>query len=164
MRKKVLTICFSITVIVALTAVVITIFSKPSKEELSAAEEQIETTFYSEIPEEDTELFSEDMSEYQMQQIIHAMSHQKVKADQKWGKILITQKSVSLLLSALKKNEGSWKHSATYADILNRWYEEDFSKADKDHNAVWVMLDGNIGKAKGVLNAVEEQKYLDEGK
>ena len=112
---KMLAICFSAAVIIAMAALVITLFFKPTEEEISEAEEHIKATFYTEIPDEDTELFSENMTEYQMQQIIHAMSHQKVKADHKWGKILITQKRVGLMLETLEKNKDSWEHSAVYA-------------------------------------------------
>jgi hypothetical protein len=46
-------------------------------------------------------------------------------------------------------------------DILNRWAEGDFSRADKDHNAIWNVQGGTIGEATGVMSPEEEQQYLE---
>lgn len=158
--KKLLAIICSAAIIISLVAVGIAYFSKPSEEELVAAKGKLEETFYSDVDDKDTKLFTENMTESQMQQIIHAMSHQKVEAEYKWGKIVLTHPRVGILLNVLEKNKSSWEHSDVYADILNRWYEGDFSRADEDHNAIWDLQGGNIGEATGLLNAVEEQQYL----
>ena len=87
------------------------------------------------------------------------MSHQKVVANQKWGHdILITQERVGILIDVVGKND--FTHS-NILDILNCWYIGDFSQADKDHNAIWKIQNGNIGKARGLLNAVEQLEYLE---
>ena len=161
MRKKVLITIFCASVILAIFAIGLSYFNQPSEEEIVEAEKQIETVFITEIEDKDTELFSEYLIEDQMQQIIHSMSHQKVKADHKWGKIIITQERIALLINAVEENKASWENSKLYLDILNRWHEGDFSKADEDHNVIWELQGGNIGRAEGLLNAIEEQKYLD---
>ncbi len=46
-----------------------------------------------------------------------------------------------------------------YRDILERWADGDFSRVDQDHNAIWNMQNGTIGKATGILNAEEEKVY-----
>lgn len=100
-----------------------------------------------------------DLTDDDMQLIIHKMSHQKVKADQKWGSILITQNRIDWLLQALDKNKFAYEKA--YRDILMRWKKGDFSKADRDHNTIWKLQGGTIGKATGLLSPSEEKRYIE---
>ena len=159
MQKKILAILCSAAVIV-ITGFGISYFMQPAEEEVDEAEELIKTIFYTEITDEDTTLFPLNMSEYQMQESIHAMSHQKVKANQKWGKILLTQARVKRLIEITETKKNEWTYSDIYLDILYRWYEGDFSRADKDHNAIWNLQSGSIGKATGLLSPIEEKNYI----
>lgn len=99
------------------------------------------------------------MSEDDLQQKIHDMSHQKVKAAQKWGSLEITPERIDHLISVVES--GNYEHSHVYLDILYGWKEGDFSEADKDHNTIWRLQGGTIGKATGVLSVAEEQKYIE---
>ncbi|VDG97792.1 Uncharacterised protein [Lysinibacillus sphaericus] len=45
--------------------------------------------------------FPMNMSEYDIQVVIHAMSHQKVKAEDKWTSILMTPERVNRLLEVV---------------------------------------------------------------
>ncbi|MGF3105092.1 DUF6241 domain-containing protein [Rossellomorea sp. DUT-2] len=98
------------------------------------------------------------LSEDLIQQYIHAMSHQKVEADEKWSYFEITDERIDYLLSQLEINK--YKHEHTYNEILVSWKEGDFSNAVSDHNAVWKMRNGNIGRATGLLSTKEEKKYM----
>ena len=160
MQKKVLVILCSAAVIMLFIGYEISYFMKPPEEERVKAEELIETSFYIKMDEEDNELFYKDINEEELQNIIHSMSHQKVKAAQKWGAILLTQERVGLLLDVVKENEEHWKHPELYMDILNRWYIGDFSQADEDHNAIWTLQGGSIGKATGLLTPWEEKDFI----
>lgn len=106
-------------------------------------------------------LFSEDMKEYAVQDAIHFMSHQKVKAGEKWGSLQLTEERVDRLIDIIEKNQGEYKHAKLYLDILYRWKEGDFSKADEDHNAIWDLKGGTVGKATGVLSPQEEERYIE---
>ncbi|EDL64387.1 hypothetical protein BSG1_21545 [Bacillus sp. SG-1] len=99
------------------------------------------------------------MREDDLQQKIHDMSHQKVKAAQKWGSLEITPERIDHLISVVES--GNYEHSHVYLDILYGWKEGDFSEADKDHNTIWRLQGGTIGKATGVLSVAEEQKYIE---
>lgn len=159
-RKNVFAVLGCAIIIMALFGVVFNYFTQPS-EEIVHAEEEIEKIFVSKTPAvEKHQLYTLDVNDDNIQEIIHSMSHQKVKADEKWGNILITKESIQYLLEVVKENENILDYSDTYLDILNRWYEGDFSKADKDHNAIWELQGGSIGKATGLLTPLEEQEYI----
>ncbi|QGS67873.1 hypothetical protein CV093_01335 [Oceanobacillus sp. 143] len=90
---------------------------------------------------------------------IHGMSHQKVRADKKWGFYEIHLERIKWLLEGL--DVVSIENGSTYRNILQRWDKGDFSKVDKDHNAIWKIQKGTVGKATGILSLEEEQKYID---
>lgn len=104
----------------------------------------------------------EELTDRDYREYIHGMSHQKIKADQKWGFYQINDERVQWLLDGLVL-EGKQKELSgytVYKDILERWLAGDFSKADDDHNAIWTMQGGTIGRATGVLSPEEEQAYI----
>ncbi|MGD7049691.1 hypothetical protein FZC83_16790 [Rossellomorea marisflavi] len=107
--------------------------------------------------------FEEDVktpiSEKLMRQYIHAMSHQKVRAGEKWSFFEITDERIAFLLQQL--DEKNYKNDEEYRDILTRWQKGDFSQAVGDHNTVWRLMGGNIGKAKGLLSSKQEKEYLE---
>ncbi|WP_110114642.1 DUF6241 domain-containing protein [Bacillus sp. CGMCC 1.16541] len=103
-----------------------------------------------------------EMTEEQIQNTIHAMSHQKVKAKDKWGFIPLTDERINRLLDIVKENEETYKDSDIYIAILTRWKAHDFSRIDKDHNSIWKIQKGNIGKAKGILSLDEEKAFIRE--
>ena len=160
MQKKVLVILCSTAAIMMIIGYGISYLMKPPEEELVRAEELIETSFYIKMDEKDNELFYKDLNEEELQNLIHTMSHQKVKADQKWGAILLTHERVGILINVVKENEDRWEHPELYLDILNRWYTGDFSQADEDHNAIWELQGGSVGKATGLLNSWEEKEFI----
>lgn len=107
-------------------------------------------------------IFPMDISEVGMQNFIHQMSHQKVRADEKWGMIPLTKERVARLIEIVEENKANYNHANTYLGILNRWYKNDFSRIDKEHNTIWAMQNGNVGKATGILSYDEEMKYISE--
>lgn len=109
---------------------------------------------YNPFGEQETDLDEEDIQQY-----IHGMSHQKVKADEKWVHYTMTEERIQFLLEVVQN--GDYEHKQLYLDILTRWSKGDFSQADKDHNAVWRLQGGSVGKATGVLTKEEEEAYLE---
>ncbi|MDQ0232101.1 DUF6241 domain-containing protein [Metabacillus malikii] len=106
------------------------------------------------------EEFPLDMEEYRIKDAIHGMSHQKIKADKKWGFIPLTSDRVSRLLEIVEANKANYKHSTVYLEILNRWAKKDFSRVDKDHNEIWELQNGTIGRATGILSSEEEMEFI----
>lgn len=93
---------------------------------------------------------------------MHGMSHQKVIADEKWVHYQITNERIQFLISVIET--GSYENSDLLLEILNRWKEADFTKADKEHNAIWRLQGGTIGKATGVMSPEEEKEYIEKNK
>jgi hypothetical protein len=102
--------------------------------------------------------FSMSMTEEQVLHVIHAMSHQKVRAKEKWRFILNTPERVDKMIEIVEAND--YKYKKRYLEILYRWQEGDFSRADKDHNFVWSIQGGTIGKATGLLSPQEEAEFI----
>lgn len=144
--------------------------NQPSEEEIQEAQEQIEETFKmaeDDMPEEEQvslkEFFPDDMSEDRMQTVLHSMSHQKVRAEEKWGQLQITQERVERLLEVAKLNENNeeYKHGKSYVAILERWATGDFSKSVHAHNFIWELQGGTVGEAIGLMSPVEEKAYIE---
>jgi Family of unknown function (DUF6241) len=102
------------------------------------------------------------LNEKVMQQYIHAMSHQKVQAEEKWSFFKITDERIDFLLDQLEVNK--YEHEDIYASILTSWKEGDFSQADNQHNEVWKLQGGTIGEATGVMSGKAEEAFLHEQK
>ncbi|NLP53067.1 DUF6241 domain-containing protein [Bacillus sp. RO1] len=98
------------------------------------------------------------LNEVHVANYIHWMSHQKVKAESKWTHYKMTPERIDWLLEKVK--EADYKHEKVYVEILTKWQKGDFSTAHLDHNRVWSLLNGTIGKATGVMTEEEEKEYL----
>ncbi|WP_148955124.1 DUF6241 domain-containing protein [Bacillus sp. P14.5] len=129
-----------------------------------AAEEYTEEETQNETSTENPfgEPFLSPIDETVMQQYIHAMSHQKVEAKQKWSFYEMTDERILYLLGELDK--GDYEHEHVYRDILVKWQEGNFSEVDHDHNEVWSLQGGTVGAAKGILAPQEEEAYLNKQK
>lgn len=99
-----------------------------------------------------------DLTDIRYQEYIHGMSHQKVKASKKWGFYEIHPQRIKWLLEGLDKVD--IKHEQVYRNILEKWSEGNFASADDDHNAIWGLQGGTVGKAIGVMTKEEEQRYV----
>ncbi|MBO9128950.1 DUF6241 domain-containing protein [Bacillus sp. 165] len=107
--------------------------------------------------------FSQDIYKYtdkDIQVTLNKMSHQKVAAGEKWGFIAITSERVDSLIEMIETRKNELQNENFYLEILKRWKKNDFSKAVNDHNIIWEMQNGNIGKATKLLNPEEEQQYI----
>lgn len=93
-------------------------------------------------------------------QFMHEMTHQKVEADEKWGFRPMNDTTILMLIERLEKGEFSYKHELI--EIATRWSIGDFSVVDEDHNYIWQLQGGTVGKATGILSPAEEQQYVSE--
>ncbi len=90
--------------------------------------------------------------------VMHKMTHQKVRAEQKWGAIPMIPKTINDVFEIVSTSNFDRKESLL--DILDRWKNEDFSKADEDHNYFWTYQGGTIGKAFGIMSQSEEAEFI----
>jgi len=102
------------------------------------------------------------ISESDVLQYIHWMSHQKVQAEDKWGFFEITDERIDWLLDAIDETEYLEK-AEEYKDILNRWKDGNFSDVVNDHNYVWEILGGEkeSQKATEILSESKEKEYIE---
>ncbi|WP_163527202.1 DUF6241 domain-containing protein [Halobacillus ihumii] len=103
------------------------------------------------------ELTGDDLRRY-----IHGMSHQKVKANEKWWFYEISDQRIEWLLHSLDESDIS--NDELYRVILERWQEGDFSQVVEDHNFIWGLEDGIVGKATRILSEEEERVYINSEK
>ena len=110
-----------------------------------------------------TEVVSVDtnMTEENVQQYIHEMTHQKVVADQKWGATEITPENIENLLTIVKANEDVYEHSTMYINILESWKAGDFTNVVGAHNSIWHLQGGNVGRATGYATPEEEKEFIE---
>ena len=127
--------------------------SKEDDDELTETKESIKLNPFNH------NIQAEDLNDDIVQGYIHKMSHQKVRAEEKRGFYLNSPERVEWLLQALDV-AAELEHEDLYRDILTRWKNGDFSKADKDHNAIWELQDGEVGKAHGLLTPEEEEIFI----
>lgn len=109
------------------------------------------------------DLALEDLTEADIQEYIHGMSHQKVQAEKKWGFYGLIPERVEWLLKGVEKASGL-NHDELYESILTKWKKGDFSAVDKDHNDIWELQGGTVGKATGIMSEEEEKAYIESKK
>lgn len=134
--------------------------SKLTKSEEAKVKTEISNSFYSikgKIPD------YQNMSENELMQEVHVMTHQKVAAEEKWGSSEITKAKVDQLYNVIKNKQFTDHDLQTMLlSILQPWKKGDFSNAVKAHNEIWKYQHGDVGKATRLLTAEEEKKYIDQ--
>lgn len=101
---------------------------------------------------------SAEPKEAEILSILHKMTHQKIKADKKWGAIPLVEKTVDEAYELVKTNKTK-NHDVLLA-IVTKWKNKDFSSVDDDHNTIWTIQGGNTGRATGKMNETEERKFI----
>ncbi|RSK33706.1 DUF6241 domain-containing protein [Bhargavaea beijingensis] len=95
---------------------------------------------------------------------MHQMTHQKIVATDKWGAIPMTTGNIGEIDSIIagSKKIRSPEVKNQLLQIIAKWENGDFSEADKDHNYIWKLQKGNLGKARGLLSKEEELLFIEE--
>ncbi|QFT90882.1 hypothetical protein FIU87_19735 [Bacillus sp. THAF10] len=89
---------------------------------------------------------------------MHLMTHQKVKAKEKWGAIPMTEETINQVYEVVSNS--NFPNKKELLKIVEKWKNGDFSQIDNDHNFFWNLQDGNIGKAYGILSPEEEATFI----
>lgn len=100
------------------------------------------------------------MTEADVMDAIHWMSHQKVRAERKEGALRITPERIARLIEVVEAN--AYPQQETFLTILHAWKVEDYQKVDQHHNWIWSLKEGSVGKAYGILSRAEEQEFIEE--
>lgn len=170
MKKKILIWIGCAIGLVGLTAGItygmLELADNPADKQASA---EIDTSEYKTVPKEKEAQFGEiggasaklqitkDSTEEDLVKAMHSMTHQKVIAEQKWGAIPMSKENAEKVRSIL--NESNFETKEELLAIAERWINKDFSKVVDDHNYFWKLQGGNIGKATGVMDPLEEQTF-----
>ena len=48
--------------------------------------------------------------------------------------------------------------------FIANWERGDFSETDAEHNYIWELQDGTLGKARGLMSREEEMDFIEEWK
>lgn len=124
------------------------------------AKSELEKRFEQETPQDEMPNYKK-MSEKELLNEVHEMTHQKVKAEQKWGASEITKDKVAVLYDIIKARDfKDGKIKSMLLDILEPWLSGNFTNAVTAHNSIWTYQDGNVGKATRLLTPEEEEKFV----
>lgn len=92
-------------------------------------------------------------------EIMNQMSHQKVVADVKWGAVEMSEKNIDTLLYILEEN--SYINEDIIKGILDKWKAGNFDDIVNDHNEIWELQGGTIGKAVGKMSPEAEKEFIE---
>lgn len=98
-------------------------------------------------------------SERQFADDLHHMTHQKIRASQKWGHREITDERIDQMYETAEASD--YTYTEFYMRALKDWMEGDFSNSVQVHNTIWNEQNGNVGKATGLMTPEEEKEYID---
>ncbi|MEH7377391.1 DUF6241 domain-containing protein [Neobacillus drentensis] len=91
-------------------------------------------------------------------EVMHKMTHQKVKAKEKWGAIPMIPDTINQVYDIVENSEFEQKDDLLA--ILDKWKKGTFSAVDDDHNYFWTYQGGTIGKAYGIMSKSEEETFI----
>lgn len=92
-------------------------------------------------------------------EILHNMTHQKVRSEEKWGFVQITEVNLFAVKEVLQENP-AFNQNIDMLAIVNDWLNNDFNNIVAEHNLIWGMKDGSVGKAYGILSPKEEADLI----
>lgn len=101
---------------------------------------------------------TDSTTEDEIIEIMHKMTHQKVKAEDKWGAIPMSDHTVTQVLEFLKKT--SFPTNEDLIEIAEKWKKGDFQTVDYDHNFFWQLQGGTVGRAYGIMSPAEEEEFI----
>ena len=131
-------------------------------EKVVASEEEIlkgNSTHSKKISGAQTELLiTHSSSQSEIMAVMHQMTHQKIQANEKWGATPMIQENIDLVYDIIEAND--FQEKDILMPIISRWKDGNFNQVDNDHNAIWKLQGGSIGKAYGIMSEEEERWFV----
>ena len=90
--------------------------------------------------------------------VMHKMTHQKIVANDKWGSILMSKENIDTVHEVIESS--NYPDRNDLLKIITRWKNGDFSRVDADHNSIWTLQGGTIGRAQGIMSIEEERWFI----
>lgn len=100
-------------------------------------------------------------SEKDLLEILHNMTHQKVRSEEKWGFVQINEVNLLAVKEVLQENP-AFNQDIDMLTIVTVWLNNDFGNIVAEHNSIWKMKNGSVGKAYGILSPSEEAALVRE--
>ncbi|OCA88396.1 hypothetical protein A8F94_24600 [Bacillus sp. FJAT-27225] len=137
---------------------------EPIEETVEPVEESSPVFLFQEVltKEEIEQKYPLTMTELEMQNTLHGMTHQKIRAEMKRGLTPMTLERVERLLQVVEANVDTYAKEDAYLEMLYSWKRGNFSQVELQHNTLWAFQDGEVGQAYGVLTPAEEKAFIEE--
>jgi hypothetical protein len=93
--------------------------------------------------------------------ILHAMTHQKIQADQIGWSVKMTTEMIDLMIENVTKSTAlKDQEREDFLFYLNKWKDGDFADMSGDHNFFWKIQGGTVGYATGNNTPVQEAAFI----
>jgi Family of unknown function (DUF6241) len=102
---------------------------------------------------------NESPTENDIADILHNMTHQKVRAEEKWRFVQITEVNLLAVKEVLQENP-AFNQNIDMLGIVTGWLDSNFTNVVAEHNLIWKTKNGSVGKAYGILNPSEEASLI----
>ena len=103
---------------------------------------------------------NEDATQDIVMNVMHKMTHQKVRAEKKEGALPMSNDTINQVHHVVYNSNFEWKDDLL--DILAEWRIGNFSRIAGDHNYLWEFQGGTSGKAYGQLGLAEEEEFINQ--
>ncbi|MEH6993716.1 DUF6241 domain-containing protein [Neobacillus drentensis] len=101
---------------------------------------------------------NESSTEFKVIDVMHQMTHQKVRAEDKWGAVPMTDDTIQQVYELVTIS--NFENKIRLLNILENWKKGDFEDIDEDHNYFWNLQGGTVGQAYGKLSPAEEEEFI----
>ena len=71
----------------------------------------------------------------------------------------MTPENIQEIKIALESTD--YRNGSALMGIISKWEQGDFNTVSQDHNSLWSMQGGTIGKAYGTMTAEEERIFIE---
>jgi hypothetical protein len=100
-------------------------------------------------------------TEKELLEILLKMTHQKVHSEEKWGFVQMSEVNLHAVREVLQENSAINKNIDMLA-MVNNWLKNEFTNIVDEHNQIWKLREGTVGKAYGILSPAEEDELVNE--
>ncbi|WP_433958719.1 DUF6241 domain-containing protein [Cytobacillus horneckiae] len=103
---------------------------------------------------------SKNSTQEEIIDVMHQMTHQKVRAEKKEGAIPMSHDTIAQVYQIVVNSD--FERKADLLAMLEQWKIGNFSSVDSDHNYFWEYQGGSSGMAYGRLSLAEEEAFIKE--